>query len=161
MTDRTQSLAVQDFYPDDFAHCYGCGRLNEHGHRLKSSWEGDELVAHFTPKPYHIAIPGFVYGGLIASLIDCHGMATASAVTERAAGRAIGNGAAPRFVTAALKIDYVRPTSLGVELVLRSRPRAVSGRKVVVDVTVSANGNVTVKAEVVAVPLPETMSEGN
>ena len=62
--------AFQDHYPDDLAHCYGCGRLNQHGHQLKSHWDGHETVAHFTPEPYHIAIPGYVYGGLIASLID-------------------------------------------------------------------------------------------
>ena len=58
----------QDFYPDDLALCYGCGRLNEHGLHIQSRWDGDETVALFTPQPYHIAIPGAVYGGLIASL---------------------------------------------------------------------------------------------
>ena len=77
--------AFQAAYPDDVAHCYGCGRLNEHGHRLESRWSGDETVARFTPKPYHTAIPGYVYGGLIASLVDCHGTGTAAAVPERPA----------------------------------------------------------------------------
>ena len=61
--------AFQDYYPDELSYCYGCGRLNEHGHQLKSYWDGDETVAHFEPSPNHIAIPGYVYGGLIASLI--------------------------------------------------------------------------------------------
>ncbi len=56
--------AFQDHYPDDVAHCYGCGRLNERGHQLRSFWEGDETVAHFTPSAWHTAIPGYVYGGL-------------------------------------------------------------------------------------------------
>jgi hypothetical protein len=50
--------AFQDHYPDELAHCYGCGRLNGRGHQLKSYWDGDETVASFTPEPYHIAIPG-------------------------------------------------------------------------------------------------------
>ncbi|MDH3816376.1 MAG: PaaI family thioesterase, partial [Acidobacteriota bacterium] len=62
--------AFQDNYPDELAHCYGCGRLNEHGHQIKSHWDGEETVAVFIPEPYHIAIPGYVYGGLIASLVD-------------------------------------------------------------------------------------------
>ena len=45
------SPAVQDFYPDDAAHCYGCGRLNETGLRLRTKWDGDETVAHFTGRP--------------------------------------------------------------------------------------------------------------
>ena len=65
-----ETPAFQDLYPDQWAHCYGCGRLNEHGLQIKSHWDGDETVCIYTPRPYHIAIPGYVYGGLIASLID-------------------------------------------------------------------------------------------
>ena len=76
--------SFQDYYPDSMAHCYGCGRLNEYGHQIKSYWDGDESVCHFQPKSYHIAIPGYVYGGLLASLIDCHGTGTAAAAAYRA-----------------------------------------------------------------------------
>ena len=62
--------AIQDYYPDDVAHCYGCGKLNEHGHQIKTFWDGDETVTRFRPQPFHTAIPGFVYGGLLASLVD-------------------------------------------------------------------------------------------
>lgn len=88
--------AIQDHYPDDFATCYGCGRLNVHGLHVRSRWEGDEMVARFTPRAEHMAMPGFVYGGLIASLIDCHAMGTAAATAERAEGRDIGDAPAPR-----------------------------------------------------------------
>ncbi len=67
--------AFQDYYPDHTAHCYGCGRLNEHGLQIKSYWDGDETVCHLTPRPYHTAIPGYVYGGLIASLMGIIGRA--------------------------------------------------------------------------------------
>lgn len=158
MTDL-RSEAVQDHYPGDFAHCYGCGRLNTHGHQLKSRWRDNELVATFTPAPYHTALPGFVYGGLIASLVDCHAMATAAAETERLAGRAIGESPAPRFVTAALRVDYLAPTPLGPELQIRARAKEIGKRKVVVEVTVSAKDSMTVRAEVVAVRMPETMQK--
>jgi hypothetical protein len=29
LMDRTD--AFQDYYPDDYAHCFGCGRVNEKG----------------------------------------------------------------------------------------------------------------------------------
>lgn len=151
------SPAVQDFYPDDFAHCYGCGRLNRHGLQLKTRWEGEEMIARFTPRPEHIAIPGFVYGGLIASLIDCHAMGTAAAAVERAAGREIGAGPAPRFVTASLKVEYLKPTPLGPELEVRARAVEVGERKVVVHATLSAAGRITATGDVVAVRMPETM----
>jgi len=152
--------AVQDHYPDDVAHCYGCGRLNEEGLRLKSRWEGDEVVARFTPRPYHTAMPGFVYGGLVASLIDCHAMGTASAAAVRAAGGEVGDRPSPRFVTARLRVDYLKPTPLGPELEVRGRVREASERKAVVELTVAAAGVVTARGEVVAVRLPETMAGG-
>jgi acyl-coenzyme A thioesterase PaaI-like protein len=151
------SAAVQDYYPEDFAHCYGCGRLNERGLQIKTRWEGDEAVARFTPRPEHIAVPGFVYGGLIASLIDCHAMGTAAASVERAAGHAIGDRPAPRFVTGALHVQYLKPTPLGPELELRARPSEMTDRKVVVQVTLSAGGVQTARGEVVAVRMPDTM----
>jgi acyl-coenzyme A thioesterase PaaI-like protein len=158
MTSRT--AAVQDHYPNDFAHCYGCGRLNEHGLHVKSAWEGDEVVARFRPEPYHVAVPGFVYGGLLASLVDCHAMATAAATAEREAGRAIGEREAPRYVTASLAVDYLHPTPLGPELELRARVRKASKRSATVDVGVWVEGTMTVKGEVVAVRIPGAMSGG-
>jgi len=149
--------AIQDLYPDDVAHCYGCGRLNPAGLHLRSVREGEEMVARFVPRPEHTAIPGFVYGGLLASLIDCHAMGTAAAAAEEAQGRAVGDGPAPRFVTASLRVDYHAPTPLGPELEVRARAVEVSERKVVVRATVAAAGKVTVRGEVVAVRMPASM----
>jgi acyl-coenzyme A thioesterase PaaI-like protein len=148
---------VQDFYPDDFAHCYGCGRLNPAGHHIRTTGEGEEAVARFTPRPEHMSLPGFVYGGLIASLVDCHAIATAAAAAERAEGRAVGAAPAPRFVTAALRVEYLKPTPLGPELELRARATSVGPRKVVVEVAVRADGDLTARGEVVAVRMPDTM----
>jgi acyl-coenzyme A thioesterase PaaI-like protein len=147
--------AFQDYYPDALSHCYGCGRLNEHGLQLKSYWDGDESVAVFHPQPYHMAIPGYVYGGLLASIVDCHGTGTASAAAYRAEGRPMGSQPPFRFLTAALHVDYLRPTPLGVPLELRGRVKELRGRKVVVSVSVSASGQVCVQGEVVAVHVPE------
>jgi acyl-coenzyme A thioesterase PaaI-like protein len=142
--------AFQDCYPDDLAHCYGCGRLNEQGLRVQSYWDGDETVCRYLPAPHHTALPGFVYGGLIASIIDCHATGSAAAAGARAEGRPVGTF---RYVTAALKVDYVAPTPLGPPLELRGRIKEIKGRKVVVAVTVRANGVETARGEVVAVRL--------
>jgi acyl-coenzyme A thioesterase PaaI-like protein len=148
--------SIQDLYPEDVAHCYGCGRSNPHGHQLKSFVEGDEVVAHFTPGPDYSSLPGFVYGGLLASLVDCHAMATAAAADL--GGMAISGGAvAPRYVTGALRVDYLKPTPLGIELEIRGRVKEQSERKKVVELTVSAAGTVTVRAEAVAVRMPKSM----
>lgn len=149
--------AFQDYYPDHMAHCYGCGRLNEHGHQIKSYWDGEESVCHFQPKPYHIAIPGYVYGGLLASLIDCHGTGTAAAAGYRAENRAMDTEPPLRYLTASLHVDYHKPTPLGTTLEIRGKVKGVKGRKVVIEEWILANGVVTVRGEVVAVQVPEQM----
>lgn len=149
--------ALQDLYPDDFSHCYGCGRLNSHGLHVRSEWLDGEAVARFTPESYHIAMPGFVYGGLIASLIDCHAMATAAGASMVAAGLRPGHDVTPRFVTASLQVDYVRPTPAGEELTLRSRATDVTERKVTVHVELFAAGVQCARGKVLAVRRPSTM----
>ena len=152
--------AIQDLYPDDYAHCYGCGRLNAHGLHVRSEWTGEEAVARFRPAPYHVAMPGYVYGGLIASLLDCHGIGTAAAAAMRAAGQEPGRDPTPRFVTASLTVEYLRPTPVDAELVLRGRPTEVRERKVTVEGTLSADGVECARSRLVAVRLPPGMVPG-
>lgn len=147
--------AFQDYYPENVSHCYGCGSLNARGLRIRTRWEGEESVTRFTPRPEHTAIPGFVYGGLLASLVDCHATGTAAAAMYRQEGRAMDTLPAYRFVTASLHVDYVAPTPLGVELEIRGKVKRIEGRKVVVEATVSALGKVTVRGEVVAAQMRE------
>lgn len=152
--------AFQDYYPDHWSQCYGCGRLNPHGLQIKSYWDGDETVATFHPQPYHTAIPGYVYGGLIASLIDCHATGTAAAAAYRAEGRAMDTQPPFRFVTASLHVDYLHPTPIDETLELRGQVREIKGRKVVVAVTLSAAGKVCAQGEVVAVSISDDFAAG-
>lgn len=152
------SEAFQDHYPDELAHCYGCGTQNTAGLQLKSYWDGDETVATYTPRPEHTAIPGYVYGGLIASLIDCHGTGSAAAAGHRALEAASGSEPSLRFVTASLQVDYVAPTPMGAELQLRGRIEELTERKVVVAQTVRADGVEVARGRVVAVRMPEGMT---
>ncbi len=147
--------AFQDYYSEDLSHCYGCGRLNEHGLHIKSHWEGEEAVCSFNPKPYHMAIPGYVYGGLIASIIDCHATGTAAAATYRAEGRGMDTEPSLRFLTASLHVDYLRPTPLDGPLEVRARVKEIKGRKVVVAATLLAQGEVRARGEVVTVQMPD------
>ena len=149
--------AFQDYYPDEFAHCFGCGRLNQEGLQIKSYWDGEESVCHYTPKPFYTGgFPGYVYGGFIASLMDCHGAATASAAKLRAEGSSLDDRPISRFVSASLKVDYLKPTPIGKVLELRGRVREIKGRKVIVSVTLSAEGEIRAKGEVLLVQIPES-----
>jgi acyl-coenzyme A thioesterase PaaI-like protein len=149
--------AFQDYYPDDMSYCYGCGRLNEHGHQIKSYWDGDESVCEFQPKPYHTAVPGYVYGGLLASLVDCHGTGTAAAAAQRTKGEPLNREFSYRYVTASLHVEYLKPTPLGVKLVLRGHVKELKGRKAVIAVDLFAKGEKCVQGEVIAVQIPENM----
>lgn len=148
-------LAFQDYYPDNTAHCYGCGRLNDQGLKLKSYWDGEVSVARYTPRPYHIAIPGFVYGGLLASLIDCHATGTAAAAAYRAQGRDMDTEPPLRYVTGSLHVNYLKPTPLGIQLELRGEIVESTDRKVIVEIELFAGDELTVRGEVVAVKMPE------
>ncbi len=147
--------AFQDYYPDNLGCCYGCGRLNEHGLHIKSYWDGEEGVCVYLPKSYHIAVPGYVYGGLIASLVDCHCTGTAAAAAYKAEQRGMDTDPPLRFMTASLHVDYLLPTPLGVPLEVRARVKEIKGRKVVVAASLSADGKVRARGEVVAVRMPD------
>jgi acyl-coenzyme A thioesterase PaaI-like protein len=147
--------AVQDHYSDNVAHCYGCGRLNEHGLKIRTFWEGEGTVSRFRPRPEHTAVPGFVYGGLIASLIDCHATATAAAAMYRAADRGWDTQPAFRFISGSLQVDYLRPTPIDCELEIRGRIEEIQSRRVVVAVEVRAGTLLTARGEVVAVQMPK------
>ena len=149
--------AIQDYYPDDVAHCYGCGKLNEHGHQIKTFWDGNETITRFTPKDYHTAIPGYVYGGLIASLIDCHGTGTAALASYDAEKRELGSLPPLRFVTASLQVDYLKPTPLGIELELKGKVVELKEKKIISEIIVLANGEITARGKVVAVKMPKNM----
>ena len=151
--------AFQDYYPDHFAYCYGCGRLNGQGLQIKSYWDGEETVCIFQPRPDHIAVPGYVYGGLLAALMDCHGTGSAAAAAYRLEGSEMDSLPPKRFLTASLHVDYLKPTPLGVPLEVRGVVKEIKGRKVVIAETISANGIMTVRGEVVAVQVPDQMIE--
>ena len=145
--------AFQDYYADRFSHCYGCGRLNPDGLQLKSYWDGEETIARFTPHPEQSGgVPNHVYGGLIASLLDCHGTASAAAFACRAANCEMSSVTPPdRFVTASLKVDYLRPTPMGAELTIKGKLRRIDGRKIWLDLALSAQGEISARGEMLAI----------
>lgn len=147
--------AFQDQYPDDYANCYGCGRNNPNGLHLKSYWDGDESVCRYTPNlQYSGGFPGFVYGGMIASIMDCHAAGTAAAAKARETGEPVS-----RFVTASLKVDYIKPTPQGVELEARGTIVEIKGRKVTVDVLLKADQIICATSTVIMVQLPESLKK--
>lgn len=148
--------AFQDYYPDDYSHCYGCGRLNEKGHQIKSYWDGDESVCRILPESHYTGgMQEILYGGLIASLMDCHGAGTAAAAKARELELVLTPGNMPRFVTASLQVDYMKPTPVGVEVELRATVVEIKGRKVTVSVTLAAEEVVRAKGTLIMIQIKE------
>ena len=149
-----EPIVIQDFYPDNVAICYGCGRYNSRGLHIRTLWDGKEGIFRFRPQPHHTAFPGVVYGGLIASLIDCHSIGTATAAAYAAEDRAPGTLPEILFVTGNLNISYLKPTPIDQELVLRAKPLDIGQRKAVISCSLFAGDTECARAEVVAVRVP-------
>jgi acyl-coenzyme A thioesterase PaaI-like protein len=152
---------IQDYYPSETAICYGCGTNNPDGLHIKTHWDGDFGVCRFTPWDAHTAFPGVVYGGLIASLIDCHSIGTAIAAFYHRAGRLPDDGGEViTCVTGNLNVSYRQPTPHGKEIVLQARITELSDKKAVVTCAVLADGIETASGETIAVRVPSRMVQG-
>jgi acyl-coenzyme A thioesterase PaaI-like protein len=148
--------AIQDTYRDELAHCFGCGRLNEHGHQFKTFSEGEFAITTHRPDPVYTSAGEFAYGGLIASVIDCHSAGAAAIFWMQAHGLVIDRDPTPGFVTARLEVDYVAPTPLLTMRVIGSAAE-IGERKVIVTSELSVDGTVTARGRGVMVRIsPDT-----
>ena len=143
-----QQSAIQDLTK---TNCYGCGALNDHGLQIKSFVEGDECVCEWTPEDYHVAGPDIVYGGIIASVIDCHSANTASAMAHRENGLEPGTDPALLYLTKSLNIEYLRPTPMGHPLQLRARVVKFQGRGAQIACELHCNGELCARGDSVFV----------
>lgn len=152
MEGATTGMALQDVWPE--ATCYGCGPANKAGLQIKSFWSGDglEVVCRFQPGPeYNAGFPNVMYGGLVASLIDCHSIWTAIAWTYRAEGRDHGSLPAISYITGSLNIRYLKPTALDQPVLLRARVTELQSRKALVACSLFSGDVESAGGEVVAV----------
>ncbi|MGO3860110.1 MAG: PaaI family thioesterase [Neisseriaceae bacterium] len=154
---KQQPIAFQDLYAEAFSHCYGCGRNNVDGHHLKSFWGETkaQTLAHITPANiYTGGVPDHLYGGLIASLLDCHGTASAAAFVGEALGLPFdGSQPLPRCVTGSLNITFLKPTPVETELTVVGRLLAIEGRKVSVALSLWAGQTECARADMLAIQL--------
>jgi acyl-coenzyme A thioesterase PaaI-like protein len=119
--------------------CFGCGPANEHGLRIRSFPQGDEVVCEWTPKPYHEAFPGMLNGGIIGTLLDCHSNWTAAwHLLNKTKASSL-----PCTVTAEFAVKLLSPTPSGQPVSLRARVVESTDRKAVVEAELAAGGQVT------------------
>lgn len=141
-------VAIQDQLEEELSYCWVCGRNNEHGLKIKSYWEGDEIICEWQPEERYISYPGVVSGGIIASLIDCHSVCTVIAWAYQSEGREVNTAPTIWYATTALQITYLRPVSVSDPVLLRANLKEAQGRKAVIKCSLFSKGKECVRAEV-------------
>ena len=157
-------VAIQDRLRDNF--CWGCGADNPDGLHLKSYWDGRVAVATFVPADMFAAGPRHVLnGGIVATLLDCHGVCAAIAQAYDAEARTIGSDPEIWRATTSIEVTYLRPTPLGQELGLSGRvldAAAAPGQRGVtsVECVLSCGGKERARATVRSVRVSEEWRHG-
>jgi len=164
MTGTTRDVdAVQDLaWPD--GTCFGCSPANSDGLQLKSFLSEDEdvLVATVSPHDTHDAgAPNIMYGGIAATLIDCHAVWTVYTSAHRSAGRPLEELKLTRdsrdahtganYVTGELTVRYQQPTPLDRPIHLRSWIDGDIDRKATVRCKLGPDGEVTATGDVIII----------
>ena len=151
-------MDVRNHRADDFFQkcmpgdvCFGCGHSNPDGLQIKSYWDGDDCVCVWQPEKKHQGWPEITCGGIIATLIDCHCMASAMATAVRNENRPLGSKPEYRFATGTLHIKYLKPTPIASPLTLRARVTQVKDERIyTLNCDVFAKQQKSVEAEVTA-----------
>ena len=99
------------------------------------------VVSDWRPEGYHQAFEGYVNGGIIGVLFDCHSnwAATYHLMKRR------GLTAPPATVTAEYHVNLLSPTPINTTLHLTSKIVELSDNKAVVETTLEADGKLTGK----------------
>ena len=126
----------QTFAPNSI--CYGCGPANKDGLRIESHRIDNGLVMEYLPNESHQAFPGMINGGIIGTLLDCHGNWTAAVALMDSNNLS----EPPCTVTASYSVVLRRPTPLGVKLIVTSQITEIDGNKVKVELLLEANGKI-------------------
>lgn len=118
--------------------CFGCGPANEKGLKIDSYRTNKGLELKFMPNEEHQAFPGMINGGIIGSLMDCHGnWAAAIALMDLN-----GLDEPPCTVTANYSISLRRPTPSETELHILAEIEDIQEDRAKVKMTLTANEKV-------------------
>ena len=151
------TVFFQDHMPENI--CFGCGSKNKDGLQIKSFWENEESICQWRSEKQYQGWPGLLNGGVLATLVDCHCMGTAMADAYRREGRSLDSEPVYRYATGTLTVKYLKPTHNDQVLELRAQVIEVKGRKTVLKCNVTANGELTATADVIAIRVYDSSQE--
>ena len=156
-----KKISIQETYGDRFQHCWGCGPKNDMGLHLKSypSEDGKSVTAKIIPdKMYTGGVPQNLFGGMIAMIFDCHGTASAAYFAHIDKGLEFDeNTIIGRFITARLEVDFKKPTPMNEEIIVSSKLIELGERKAIIEMEMTAKGEVRAKAKMIAVKVKDNM----
>lgn len=159
--DNQSSIAIQDTYGERFQYCWGCGPKNDQGLHLKSypSKDGKTCTCKIIPdEKYTGGVPANLFGGMIATIFDCHGTASAAYFAHKSKGLDLKDDTIiGRFITARLEVDFKKPVPMDEEITVTSYLSELTERKAIVTMTMEVAGEVRAKAKMVAVAVKDNM----
>jgi acyl-coenzyme A thioesterase PaaI-like protein len=136
--DVDDQLSIQERnFPD--LTCFGCGPANAKGLRLRSFPDDGAVVATFSPWPEHDNGLGYLNGGIIGTVLDCHSFAAVTQEAERR-GWHPEVSAVPPYVTAGLDIRFRRPAPLDEPSELTAVIAAADADEMTVEVELAWDG---------------------
>ena len=158
---ETRTIAIQDRYGERFQHCWGCGPKNDLGLHLKTypSIDGNSCISRIKLENAHTGgVPSNVFGGMIATIFDCHGTASAAWFAHHQKGLELTETTLiGRFITARLEIDYLSPSPIDDEIVVISTLEELGERKAIISMEMTVATKVRAKAKMVAVAVKDHM----
>ena len=158
---ETRMIAIQDRYGERFQYCWGCGPKNDLGLHLKTypSLDGECCISRIKlENAYTGGVPSNVFGGMIATIFDCHGTASAAWFAHHKKGLELTETTLiGRFITARLEIDYLSPSPIDDEIVVISTLEELGERKAIISMEMTVTTKVRAKAKMVAVAVKDHM----
>jgi acyl-coenzyme A thioesterase PaaI-like protein len=132
-------------------HCFGCGPANPKGLRIRSFEDDEGLRAEWTPEPHHEAFDGMLNGGIIGSLLDCHGNWAAAMHLMKMTGQETP----PCTVTSEFHVKLLKVTPSNGPVQLRARVVESKGDRATVEAVLEAGGKTTATCRGVFVAVRE------
>ena len=148
--DEIGEMSMQEkFAPNSI--CFGCGPANEKGLKIKSYRNNEGLEMEFETSEEHQAFPGIINGGIIGTLLDCHGnwVAAIALMDEE------GSENPPCTVTASYSINLRRPTPANSKLNIKGKVIEIKGKMVKVELEMKVEEKICATGEGTFVAIKE------
>ena len=146
-TDSTLSGVAPGTIDELAGHCFGCGPRNPEGLHLEFHIDSAAVTAYadFQLTELHQGAPGYIHGGIIATLLD-----EAASKLNRPLG--------VLAMTRHLAVDYLHPAALHTTLRIASRHLRREGRKLFNESSLATlDGKVLATGQLLFIVIPDEL----